>query len=49
MFGTSAVPTTTEACVLGTHFSVARSFYDYHALEFVLSGDGDDHGPIQTG
>lgn len=49
IFGTSAIPVTTEARVAGTQFSVAGSCDSDQTLGFVLSGDGDDHGPMQTG
>ena len=42
-------PSTTEARVAGTQFSVAGSCASERTLGFVLSGDGDDHGPMATG
>lgn len=43
-------PVTTEARVAGTEFSVASSCdSDARTLGFVLSGDGNDHGPMDTG
>jgi len=46
---TNSQPITTEARVAGTQFSVASSCYSNNILGFVLSGDGSDHGPMETG
>lgn len=45
----SSAPITTEARVAGTEFSVAGSCDSDRTLGFVLSGDGDNHGPMETG
>ena len=42
-------PLTTEARVAGTQFSVTGSCNSDKTLGFVLSGDGDNHGTMETG
>ena len=44
-----ALPVTTEARVAGTQFSVAGSCSSDKILGFILSGDGDNHGTMETG
>jgi len=43
------LPVTTEARVAGTQFSVAGSCSSDKTLGFILSGDGDNHGTMETG
>jgi len=45
----NTLPITTEPRVAGTQFSVAGSCSSNETLGFVLSGDGDNHGTMETG
>jgi len=45
----SAVPVTTEARVAGTQLTVAESCNSNKTMGFVLSGDGRNHGFMDTG
>ena len=45
----TGVAVTTEARVAGTEFSVSGSCGSDRTLGFVLSGDGDNHGTIESG
>jgi len=44
-----STPLTIEARVAGTQFSVAESCNSDRVLGFVLSGDGSNHGSMETG